>query len=397
MFKPEELYNSPNTLAEYYSKFKVTERLLLTGHSHQAWPDCGFNGQKKAWLDAAEYVDDKWGKAFEKADEVKKGYLRLLDDDSGHITLSSNTHELIVRFLSALPINKEINIVTTDGEFHTIRRQLDRLAEEGITIIKVESSPAGLVTEKLVSNINNKTIAVLVSKVFFNSGEIVEDLSQVVHRCEEMGAKLLVDAYHALNVVPFSIKDEKLEDAFVVGGGYKYCQLGEGNCFLRFPENTSLRPVITGWYSEYGTLSKAKGKGETLYGSGDDLFAGATYDPTANYRAAEVFNFFKEQNLTPGFLRNVNQHQISLLAGEFDQMDTDPKIISRNKNLKITEMGGFLVLYSAYANEISSRLKEEGVWTDYRGNRLRLGPAPYLSDDQLKTSMDIFNNVISNF
>ena len=364
MFKPEELYNSPNILAEYYSKFKVTERLLLTGHSHQAWPDCGFNGQKKAWLDAAEYVDDKWGKAFEKADEVKKGYLRLLDDDSGHITLSSNTHELIVRFLSALPINKEINIVTTDGEFHTIRRQLDRLAEEGITIIKVESSPAGLVTEKLVSNINNKTIAVLVSKVFFNSGEIVEDLSPVVHRCEEMGAKLLVDAYHALNVVPFSIKDEKLEDAFVVGGGYKYCQLGEGNCFLRFPENTSLRPVITGWYSEYGTLSKAKEKGETLYGSGDDLFAGATYDPTANYRAAEVFNFFKEQNLTPGFLRNVNQHQISLLAGEFDQMDTDPKIVTRNKNLKITEMGGFLVLYSAYANEISSRLKEEGVWTD---------------------------------
>ncbi len=397
MFKPEELYVSPNALAEYYSHFRVSERLLLTGHSHQAWPDCGFNGQKQAWLDAAEYVDDKWGKAFDKANEVKKGYLRLLDDTSGHITLSSNTHELIIRFLSALPINKEINIVTTDGEFHTIRRQLDRLAEEGIKIIKVESSPTGFVAEKLISSINNKTIAVLVSKVFFNSGEIVNDLSLVVNKCDEVGAKLLVDAYHALNVFPFSIKGEKLESAFVVGGGYKYCQLGEGNCFLRFPENTALRPVITGWYSEYGTLAKAKKKDEISYGSGDDLFAGATYDPTSNYRAAEVFNFFQEQQLTPRYLRKVSQHQIALLADEFDRIDTDPKIISRNKNLKINEIGGFLVLYSPYAGEVSSRLKEEGVWTDYRGNRLRLGPAPYLSDDQLKSSMDILSKVTTNF
>ncbi len=304
---------------------------------------------------------------------------------------------LIIRFLSALPINKDVNIVTTDGEFHTIRRQLDRLSEEGIEIIKVESSPTELVADKLISKINNKTIAVLVSKVFFNSGEIVNDLSSVVKKCEVMGVYLLVDAYHALNVVPFSIKNEKLEGAFVVGGGYKYCQLGEGNCFLRFPQNTDLRPVITGWYSEYGTLSKAKKKGEISYGAGDDLFAGATYDPTSNYRAAEVFKFFRDQHLTPGYLREISQHQISLLANEFDKMDADPDVIRRHRNLKIDDIGGFLVLYSDHAGEMSSRLRAEGVWTDFRGNRLRLGPAPYLSDDQLKTSMDVLSKVISNF
>ncbi len=74
MIKPEELYKSPNALAKYYSHFKVSERLLLTGHSHQAWPDCGFKGQQQAWLDAAENVDDKWGKAFEKANKVKKEF-----------------------------------------------------------------------------------------------------------------------------------------------------------------------------------------------------------------------------------------------------------------------------------------------------------------------------------
>ncbi len=397
MFKPDDLYNSPNALAGYYSHFKVSERLLLTGHSHQAWPDCGFEGQKQAWLDAAEHVDDKWEKAFSKAEDVKRGYRKLLDDDNGNITLASNTHELIIRFLSALPINKEINIVTTDGEFHTIRRQLDRLAEEGIEIKKAACSPVDEVIEKLIAKVDDKTIAVLVSKVFFNSGEILEGLSLLMDKCEKIGAKLLVDAYHALNVIPFSLKEEKLENAFIIGGGYKYCQFGEGNCFLRFPEDTSLRPVITGWYSEFGALSGAKKKGEVQYGSGDGLFAGATYDPTSNYRASEVIKFFNEHNLTPDFLRSVNRHQISLIANEFDKLDVDPKIITRNKDIGIGNIGGFLVLYSLYAGEIAAHLKKEGMWTDYRGDRLRLGPAPYLSDNQLITSMSILKTILKKF
>ena len=42
------------SIASHYSRFRVSERLLLTGHSHQAWPDFGFAAQQQAWLDAAE-------------------------------------------------------------------------------------------------------------------------------------------------------------------------------------------------------------------------------------------------------------------------------------------------------------------------------------------------------
>jgi kynureninase len=52
--------DSPNALAPHYARFGVAERLLLTGHSHQAWPDVAFEAQSAAWLDAARYVDDKW-------------------------------------------------------------------------------------------------------------------------------------------------------------------------------------------------------------------------------------------------------------------------------------------------------------------------------------------------
>ena len=141
MIAPDHLYQSPNALVPFYKRFRVGERLLLTGHSHQAWPDCGFRGQQQAWLDAAEYLDRKWERAFAKAELVRKGFARLLDDTDGEIALGASVHELAIRFLSALPFHTRPRIVTTDGEFHSLRRQLDRLEEEGIEVAECNPSP----------------------------------------------------------------------------------------------------------------------------------------------------------------------------------------------------------------------------------------------------------------
>src|SRR5688572_14284554 len=127
-------------LARHYSKFRVGERLLLTGHSHQAWPDVGFEAQQRAWLDAAEYVDLKWDSAAEQARQVRAGFASLLGVGPAQIALGQNTHELVTRWLSALALRVRPRLITTDGEFHTIRRQMDRLAEE-LEVVKVAAAP----------------------------------------------------------------------------------------------------------------------------------------------------------------------------------------------------------------------------------------------------------------
>jgi kynureninase len=203
-----------------------------------------------------------------------------------------------------------------------------------------------------------------------------------------------VDAYHALNVVPISLDDEGLGDAFVVGGGYKYCQLGEGNCFMRIPPDTDLRPVITGWFSEFTVLEDRQYPGRVAYGQGGDQFAGATYDPTSHYRAVEVFDFFREHGLTPALLREVSQHQIRLLASAFDALDLDPAVLSRDRGCPLDDVGGFLALQSPVAASLARSLHARGVWTDARGEVLRLGPAPYLSDRQLRDAMGLLGEVV---
>jgi kynureninase len=386
---PASLYATPNALAPHYSRFGVSQRLLLTGHSHQAWPDCGFDGHMAAWLDAARYVDDKWEHALAQADRVREGFAGLLGDAGGGIALGANTHELVVRLLSALPLRTRPRLVTTDGEFHSIRRQLDRLEEEGLIINRVPEAPLESLTARLSRAVDDRTALVLVSAVFFDTGRIARGLVDVAAACRRHGSRLLVDAYHALDVLPFSLGDQGLGDAFVVGGGYKYCQLGEGNCFLRIPPDTELRPVVTGWFSEFTVLADRQRGERVAYGQGGDRFAGATYDPTSHYRAVPVFEFFREHGLTPALLREVSQHQIRLLASTFDALDLDPGVLSRDRDCPLDEVGGFLALRSPIAGTLVRRLRARGVWTDARGEVLRLGPAPYLSDRQVRDAVGL--------
>jgi kynureninase len=172
-----------------------------------------------------------------------------------------------------------------------------------------------------------------------------------------------------------------------VGGGYKYCQLGEGNCFLLLPPGCRLRPVVTGWFSEFAALEERTATGTVAYGAGPDRFGGATYDPTSHYRASEVFDFFAEMGLTPSLLRDVSQHQVGLLAREFDALDLDPGAIDRDRSVPLERIAGFLALRSPLAGDLCRALRERGVSTDHRGDVLRLGPAPYLSDHQLRDAI----------
>lgn len=392
----EDLRGSPNPLAEHYSRFRVAQRLLLTGHSHQAWPDVAADGQLEAFTDAAEGVDAKWDKAFLKADAVRRGFRLLLDDPSGDYALDANTHALVVRFLSALPLRGKPRLVTTDSEFHTLRRQLARLGEEGIEVVRVPAEPVDTLAARLGAEVNAGTSAVLVSYVLFDSARIVPRLDLLAEICGSAGVELLVDAYHALGVVPLSVPAMGLTSAWITGGGYKYLQLGEGNCFLRLPGHAAeLRPVITGWFAEFDALADEANPELVAYSPGGARFAGSTYDPTSHYRAARVFEFFHDHGLTPEFLREVSQHQTGLLASEFDALGAPEEVITRDRSAPREAFGGFLALRSSRAAHLRRALAEHGVLTDSRGEVLRFGPAPYLSDEQLVAAMATLGKVLT--
>jgi hypothetical protein len=203
----------PAELARHYSRFRVADRLLLTGHSHQAWPDVGYDAQQRAWIDAAELVDDKWERAFEEAARVQAGFRRLLNDTDADVALGQNTHELVTRLLSALPLGVRPRLITSDGEFHTIRRQLDRLREEGLDVVSVAARPAGTLSERLTRAIDDKASCVLVSSVLYETAEIVPGLNIVASACARHGSILLVDDTSTVNLARATVSCGYRRDA----------------------------------------------------------------------------------------------------------------------------------------------------------------------------------------
>jgi kynureninase len=114
-------------------------------------------------------------------------------------------------------------------------------------------------------------------------------------------------------------------------------------------------------------------------------FAGSTYDPTSHYRAARVLDFFDEQGLSPERLRDSYLGQTTLIAERFDALGLSD--VTRDRETPLDRFGGFIALESDLAEELSRRLLDAGVVTDSRGRNLRLGPAPYHSDEQLERAV----------
>lgn len=380
-------------LASHYTKFDVANRLLFTGHSHQAWPDIALDGLIEAFDVAATRVDTKWDVVFEKIGVMSDYLKQYYDDPEGHYTHCENTHHMIVRWLSALDLRENPRIVTTDTEFYSLYRQLTRLEEEGIEVEYVPALPLEGFASRLESALNDKTAAVMLSRVYFEHSLINIELPQVAKLCREKAIPLLIDDYHGTNVVPISVRDTGLDEAFILIGGYKYMQWGEGNCFMRSPKDCEMRPVVTGWFSAFSSLKQPRSK-QVNYDSGAWRFYGATFDGTSAFRGAAVTKFFEREGLTPKVLQKLYAEHVAYMKYAFLKLDLDPSVIRLAHDYDLRHNAGFLALRSPIALKLFEILKSEGVLTDCRGEILRFGSAPYMTSRQIDQAFDILASIV---
>lgn len=383
-----------NKLIPHYSRFDVGNRLLFTGHSHQAWPDVAREGQLEYFDVCARDVDNKWETAFEKT-EVLRNYLRdFYDDPDAYYCREESTHVLFVSWMSSLDLKNKPKIISTDGEFHSLYRQLHRLEEEGLEVSYVPVDPDESFADRIIAQMDERTSAVMLSRIYFQTCLINDHLTEIAAAARERGIPVMIDDYHGTNVVPLSVRDAGLEDCYILIGGYKYLQWGEANCFLRFPKDCDLRPAITGWFASFSTLDKPRTDDPVEYDRSDQRFASGTYDPSSQFRAAKVVEFFREQGLSPEVLRDQYMAQVKLLRKHFLDKDFDSSVIRLTHNQPVEQNGGFLSLTSPIAREIRAELMDRQVFTDARDQILRLGPAPYTTTAQIEAVINELDKVV---
>jgi selenocysteine lyase/cysteine desulfurase len=364
-------------LANHFSRFLEADRrrIHLAAHSHHYWPDVTFAAQARCWEDAARYADEKWEAVFrEVLPAVQDGIARILNlPDPSSIAVAPNTHDFLRRLISTLPLGRPGRILTTDGEFHSLARQLARLEEDGLVAVeRVAAEPAKSFPERFAGAARRGGHdLVYVSQVFFNSGAACGDLAALSQAVRDAETLIAVDGYHGFMAVPTDLA-ALASRIFYLAGGYKYAMAGEGVCFMHCPPDYAPRPRDTGWFAAFGALRATQAG--VPYGSDGSRFLGATFDPSGLYRLRAVFSWMNDIGLT---VPSIHDHVLALQQ-DFLGLVQAGRIPGLKAARLVTPVddprrGHFLTFETPRADALYHDLHVRRIVTDVRGHRLRVG------------------------
>jgi selenocysteine lyase/cysteine desulfurase len=296
------------------------------------------------------------------------------------VVFAPNTHELLVRLVAAAPRcpGQPVRVLTSDGEFHSARRQFARWAESGeIDLEQVETEPFDSFSSRFFERARaGEHDLVFVSQVLFGSGRIFESVDELAALGRPDGPWIAIDGYHAFMAIESPFGETAGTSCFYLGGGYKYAMAGEGCAFIHAPPGFGERPPITGWFAEFEDLTLPPGS--VGYAKDATRFMGATFDPSGLYRFNAVQRMLEENGLTTAL---ISSHVEALRHYGVDQL--------RRTSFGSAELlnppgfgpqARFLAFQSPLAERWCSQLAELHCIVDVRGDVLRIGLGLYHDD-----------------
>lgn len=367
-------------------------------HSHHPWPNCVVDAHQEAASVALMQLDDKWSFIFNNL--IPETQLLLADQlgaqDPKWITFAANTHELVTRLLSSWMGGEDrsarpLRIVTTDGEFHSMARQLAMWQKcRWIDWLQVPIAPLDSVHERLLDAVKPDDIVFMSTVLFETAQALVSGSSERSKSFLSLLAArsrfVILDQYHDLGARQESHFQSLPNNVARVGGAYKYLMSGEGACFLAMPKDHACVPMNTGWLAGFGDLQagqKSRGDEQAHF-----RMMGSTLDPTGLFRLRASLQWMSFNDPQGAYRRRT----IQLLErtfleelGEFavkqrwvQEFLTTPALERVRGPLENyhADRGAFLSIRfqnSELASRQVHQAKERGFLLDARGPYLRVG------------------------
>ena len=369
------------------------ERLHFAAHSHHLWPDASFEGHVEAWNDAARLADRKWDKVM---DEVWPEAQREVAAELGtgrpdEIVFAPNTHELLVRLFSAIERERPLRVLTSDGEFHSARRQFARWEEGGTALVeRVPVEPFDSFPDRFLEGAQSGSYdLIFVSHVLFGSGRLFDRVEELAALGRAEGPWVVIDGYHAFMAIERPFGAATADAVFYLGGGYKYAMSGEGCAFMHAPGGFGPRPAISGWYAEFEDLSLPPGS--VGYARDASRFMGATFDPSGLYRFTAVRRALAENGLTTAriseYVARLQEHLLAEIGSSALSAAELLNPLDRRPHAR------FLAFRHADAQRWRAELKARNCITDVRGDVLRIGFGIYQDEADVERLVELLRGL----
>ena len=241
-------------------------------------------------------------------------------------------------------------------------------------------------TEKILDEINEKTLLVPVSHVLFKSAYIM-DVQAIVKKAHSVGAYVILDTYHSAGTIPVDVKELGID--ILIGGVLKWLCGGPGGIFLWVEPSlrNKLEPAITGWLAHKNPFAFEE---KMEYTNDVYKFLNGTPSVPALYSSQEGPKIINKVGIDK--IRKKSIHQTSLIIDEAQKEGY--KI---NSPLDSAKRGGTVTLDMPDSYLISKELLKREIIIDYRkGAGIRFAPHFYNSDDEILFAMSELKKIISH-
>jgi kynureninase len=260
-----------------------------------------------------------------------------------------------------------LRVVTTRSEFHSIDMILKAYAARGrITLTWVEPrADRWYWAEDFARPLRTGADLVVLSMVFFDTGQLLTELGAIVRAARAQGAHVLADLYHAAGAIPVDI--QALDADFAIGGSYKYLRGGPGAAWLYVhPRHLdgSLRTLDTGWFAAPAPFAFQRPE-RPRFAPAAEGWLESTPAVLPFYQARAGF----ELTLALGVER-LRAYSLLQQAILIDQL-AEQGIAILGAGLP---RGAFVAIPAAKAEAAAARLHTKSVVADARGDLLRLCP-----------------------
>jgi selenocysteine lyase/cysteine desulfurase len=292
------------------------------------------------------------------------------------VVFAANTHDFLIRLAAACPRRDppRLRVLTSDGEFHSARRQFARWEEDGwLHVERVPAEGEGFSERFLARARTGEADMILVSQLLFGTGRLFERVEELAELARPEGPWVVVDGYHSFMALERPLGAAAARTAFYLAGGYKYAMAGEGMGLMHCPPGFGPRPPVTGWFAEFEDLTLPPGA--VGYAKDAMRFMGATFDPSALYRFNAIRRVLAENGLSTA---SISAHVAALHGELVEAVRSTPLGGAELLNPPgATAHARFLAFRSPQAAAWQAELAAGGCVTDVRGDVLRVGLGLY--------------------
>jgi kynureninase len=265
-------------------------------------------------------------------------------------------------------------VLSTTFEFDSVDIILKQYAAVGrihLQTVPCRGADGSIDLSQLFEAIRNADL-IIVSQVLFATGQVLPDLDRLADACHQHGARLMVDAYHAIGALPVNVAAMRAD--FVLGGSYKYLRGGPGAAFLSISPDaleSGLQPIDIGWFAKEKPFLYER-PNPPRFASGGDAFLEST-PPVLTYYQARA-----GQQLTLALgIDRIRAYALDRLR-RLKRYLAEAEIPAHGAD---EQRGAFLTIEHAEAASLADALELRGITTDARGRYLRLSP-DYLTTDK---------------